>query len=156
MDRGLLLALMALQNDFISRDQFLLGFDTWLADRSRGVDAILVEKAFLTKSQRESLVSKLVTILEQSNNDWRMTIAGHTAVHGVYDAMFALARKDATAMNWVKLIGGELAIRSSADGTEKPDNGESGEGDPYGTVDFESLHGPCATLTNDKTDQSKE
>ena len=53
MDRGLLVALIALQNEFIARDQFLIAFDTWIADRSRGVDEILVEKVFLTIRQWE-------------------------------------------------------------------------------------------------------
>jgi len=40
----LLLGLLALQNDFISRNQLLSAFGAWIADKSRRIDELLVEQ----------------------------------------------------------------------------------------------------------------
>ncbi len=155
MDRGLLLSLIALQNEFVTNEQFLVAFETWLADRSCGLDEILVVKAFLTKGQRESLVSNLISILEQYNNNWRIGIAGNTATRDVYDAMVTLAAKDAIAIHWIELIGEELGIVTSKMTDRKPEVNDSGDDDPYGTFDSDDLSVPFATLSKDDDDESK-
>ena len=155
MDRGLLLALIALQNRFVTEDQFLISYETWLADRSCGLDEIFVVKGFLTNSQRESLVSDLISILEQSNNNWRMGLAGNTAAIGVYGAMVTLAEKDAIALQWIELIGEELGIATSKKAVGKPKADDSDEEDPYDTFDFDELSVPFATLTSDDDNKSK-
>jgi hypothetical protein len=40
-DRNLLFGLLALQNNFISRDQLVSAFGVWVADKSRPLDEIL-------------------------------------------------------------------------------------------------------------------
>ena len=66
MDRGLLLALMALQKEFITRQQFLTGFRAWLVNRFLKLEEILVQKAFLTKGQLERLSFDLLSMQERS------------------------------------------------------------------------------------------
>ncbi len=152
MDRGLLVALLALQNQFILPPQFLVGFQTWLANRSQALDEILVQHAFITKTQRESLTLTLITILEQSHNVWQKAVAENNAVEIVYRDMLAFAEKDATVLDWVRRIGASISSVSLPSDA----GGEIGnEKDPYGTVDLVSELGPYATLSAGEEDQSE-
>ncbi len=152
MDRGLLVALLALQNQFILPQQFLVVFQTWLANRSQALDEILVQYEFLTKAQRESLTLTLITTLEQSHNEWQKAVAEKNAVEMVYKDMLAFAEKDAAVLEWVRRIGAAISsVSLPIDG-----GGEIGTGkDPYATFDFDSELGPYATLSAEEEDQSE-
>jgi hypothetical protein len=152
MDRGLLVALLALQNQFILPPQFLVGFQTWLANRSLSLDEILVQHAYITKSQRESLSLTLIAILEKSHNNWQTAVAENNAISMVYRDMLTFAEKDITVLEWVK------QIRVSIPSVLLPvDAGRhmGSEKDPYGTIDFDTELGPYATLSGEEnqTDQ---
>ena len=58
--RALLFGLLALHNNFISRDALLAGFNTWLADKSRHLGSILLEAGALDGT-RHALLESLVT-----------------------------------------------------------------------------------------------
>ena len=147
MDRGLLVALLALQNQFILPPQFLVGFQTWLANRSLSLDEILVQHAYITKSQRESLTLTLIAILEKSHNNWQTAVAENKAIAMVYRDMLTFAEKDATVLDWVK------QIQVSFPNVSLPvDAGRqmSTDKDPYGTIDFDTEFGPYATLSGEE------
>lgn len=152
MDRGLLVALLALQNQFILPPQFLVGFQAWLANRTQALDELLVQQACITHAQRERLTQTLISILEKSHNQWQMAVSENKAIGVVYSDMLALAEKDKTVLEWVKQIGtsiSNLSLPFEATGRTR------GENDPYGTIDFDNELGPYATLTGDD-DQSKQ
>ena len=152
MDRGLLVALLALQNQFILPSQFLVGFRTWLINRSQALDEILVQHAFITKTQRESLTFSLITIQEHSHNEWQKAVSENNAVGMVYRDMLAFAEKDATVLEWIRQIGASISSASLPSDV----GGEIGnEKDPYGTVDLVSELGPYATLSAGEEDQSE-
>jgi hypothetical protein len=152
MDRGLLVALLALQNQFILPPQFLVGFQTWLANRSLSLDEILVQHAYITKSQRESLTLTLIAILEKSHNNWQTAVAEYKAIGMVYRDMLALAEKDATVLEWVKQI--QVAFPNVS---LPVDAGRqmSADKDPYGTIDFDTEFGPYATLSGEENQTEK-
>jgi serine/threonine protein kinase len=54
-ERNLLLAVLALQNNFISRDALLAGFDRWSANKSRSIAQVLVEQQHLSPQRCELL-----------------------------------------------------------------------------------------------------
>jgi serine/threonine protein kinase len=58
--RNLLFGLLALQNNFTDRDALLSAFSTWVADKSRSVGDILLERGELDGS-RHALLSALVS-----------------------------------------------------------------------------------------------
>ncbi|MDZ4852149.1 MAG: hypothetical protein SGI77_22910 [Pirellulaceae bacterium] len=105
MDRGLLLALMALQSDFFTRQQFLVAFEKWLVDRSQPLDQLLVSQALLTPSQLERLASKLLAIQSRSRGEWQAVISDNVVVGAVYNDMLMIAKKDAAVLGQVKAIG---------------------------------------------------
>lgn len=148
MDRGLLVALLALQNQFILPPQFLVGFQTWLANRSQSLDEILVQRAYITKSQRESLTLTMIAILEKSHNNWQTAVAENNAIGMVYRDMLAFAEKDATVLEWVKQIRVSIPSVSLPVDTSKHKGAEK---DPYGTIDFDTELGPYATLSGEES-----
>lgn len=150
MDRGLLVALLALQNQFVLPPQFLVGFQAWLANRTQALDELLVQLAYITQTQREHLTQTLISILEKSHNQWQMAVAENDAIGVVYSDMLTLAEKDKAVLEWVKQIGTSISNVSSPIKA----TGRTRENDPYGTIDFDNELGPYATLTGDE-DQSK-
>ena len=52
--RNLLFGLLAFQNNFIDRDALLAAFNSWVADRSRGLGQILLERGALSPSRHSS------------------------------------------------------------------------------------------------------
>ncbi|MFN0051548.1 MAG: WD40 repeat domain-containing serine/threonine protein kinase [Planctomycetales bacterium] len=62
-ERQLLFGIIALQSDFLTREQLVAGFDAWVHDKSRTLVAILVEQGALSAEDRdilERLVGKFV------------------------------------------------------------------------------------------------
>ena len=60
-DRGLLLGLLALQNNFVDRDALLEAFTAWVADKSRPLGQILLQRGALdadTHALLDALVRK--------------------------------------------------------------------------------------------------
>src|SRR5437868_647260 len=62
-DRNLLFGMIALQNDFISREQLVAAFDVWVHDKSRGLPDILEIQRSLSPDDRgfmDRLIEKFV------------------------------------------------------------------------------------------------
>jgi len=62
-DRNLLFGIIALQNDFISREQLVAAFDAWVHDKSRGLPDILETQKALSSEDRgflDRLVEKFL------------------------------------------------------------------------------------------------
>ncbi len=153
MDRGLLVALLALQNQFILPSQFLVGFQTWLLNRTHTFDQILVSHTFITETQRESLSSTLVAILEHSHNEWQKAVPANLTSGTVYQDMLALAKNDSVVLDWVKQIG----ISNATVPLPTEAIGKLGsEKDLYATIDFDNDLEPYATLTAGDEDQPKQ
>lgn len=59
VDRHLLFGLLALQNDFVTRQQLVAAFGLWVADRTRSIDQIMVDQRVLDDELR-TLIDRLV------------------------------------------------------------------------------------------------
>ena len=117
MDRGLLVALMALQKEFLTRQQFLTAFKAWLVNRFLKLDEILVQRGFLTKNQLERLSSSLKAIQEKSIDEWKMLVKDNETLKVVYNDMLALAERNPTVCEMVNVIG-EAMNSQSPDGAD--------------------------------------
>lgn len=73
-DRQLLLALLALQNTLISEQQLLAAFRTWLLDKSRTLERVLIEDGALTASAADALQS-LAALHVQQHGDTQSSLA---------------------------------------------------------------------------------
>src|SRR5262245_27398918 len=54
-DRDLLLGVLAVQGDFLSRDQVRAGLESWLHDRSKPLGQVLRDQGQLTPERRQEL-----------------------------------------------------------------------------------------------------
>lgn len=164
MDRGLLIALMTLQSDFITRGQFIDGFQEWLVNRTQKLDDILIQQGAITKSQRERLSSKLLAIQSRYRGEWQMAVAENTAIASVYDDMLMRANGNDGILQMVKLIGeavrnhstnksahGKVAMRLDLRNSIDPD----GTIDPHGTILHDSSIDPYATLNGTEFEDLK-
>lgn len=157
MDRGLLVAFMALQSDFITRQQFLIAFATWLVDRSQGIDKILVDQEFVTPSQVSRVASKLLELQNRPQWNWQSVVVKNGALGTVYSDMLTLAKKDAAVMQLLNSIG------QSMSGFEIPDTssqaasrlGSEDADDPHATFVSDNPLDPYATLTSDELEDLK-
>lgn len=144
MDCGLLVALLALQKEFLTRQQFLAAFKAWLVNRFLKLDEILVQRAFLTKNQLERLSLTLKAIQEKGLGEWKMVVKDNEAVKTVYNDMLALAERNPTVCQMVKLIGEAMDSNPSPEGADPKivmqvdlhSTTEPSEGtfDPYATL----------------------
>ena len=156
MDRGLLLSLMALQKDFLTRSQFLMAFQAWLVNRLLNLDDILVQRDFLTKSQLERLSTNLQTKQGTSTEDWKEVVRDYVAIGTVYSDMVALSEKNPAVSQMVAMIGtviekvpesGETKLPTRIDTPSTPD--------PHSTIDIDNLFDPYATLSDFKKETSE-
>ncbi len=152
MDRGLLLSLMALQKEFITRQQFLVGFRAWLMNRFLKLEEILVQRAFLTKSQLERLSFELTSIYERSQNEWQLAIREKQAVKTVYDDMLTLAENNPPVRQFVMMIGEAMSSLPTAISENRRLDGQSAS-DPHSTIDCELPLDPYATMITRKFDE---
>lgn len=93
-DRNLLFALLAFQNNFITRADLLLAFDRWTADKSRSIGDLLVEQQRLTGSQRQLIDALAVEHLKQHGDDPQQSLAALTAVESGPQALAAVSDPD--------------------------------------------------------------
>lgn len=56
-DRNLMLGVLALQLNFIDRDQLIAGVTAWATNKSKGLDAILIEQNALAQEHHRALLS---------------------------------------------------------------------------------------------------
>ena len=155
MDRGLLLALMALQKEFITRQQFLAGFRAWLVNRFLKLEEILVQRAFLTKGQLERLSFDLLSIQERSQNEWQIAIRENQAVKTVYDDMLTIAANNAPVLLFVKMIGEAMISPPTPIEETKTRLDAQSTRDPHGTIDSQTPLDPYATLTSREFDDTE-
>ena len=156
MDRGLLLSLMALQKDFLTRSEFLLAFQAWLVNRLLNLDEIIVQRGFLTKSQLERLSTNLQSIQGKSTADWKEVVRDNDAIGTVYCDMVTLSEKNPAVSQMVAMIGTVLERHPESGQTKLPVRIDPhSTSDPHSTIDAESLFDPYATLSDLKKDASE-
>ncbi len=73
-DRNLLFGILALQMDFIDRDQLVSAMNAWVLDKSQPLEALLVQQGDLSKTRCELLASLVQEHLKQHDNDPEQSI----------------------------------------------------------------------------------
>src|SRR5436305_4495530 len=92
-DRNLLLGVLALQLDFLTRDALVAGMNAWAVDKAKPLGRILVEHGALSAARLELLDALVVEHLNKHDGDVSVSLAaaanGSTlseALNGVADA----------------------------------------------------------------------
>src|SRR5437868_3475257 len=79
-DRNLLFGILALQMDFISRDQWVAGRHAWVLEKSKPLGQVLAEQGVLTEDRRTLLEGLVQEHLKQHGNDPEKSLAALTPV----------------------------------------------------------------------------
>lgn len=97
-DQNLLFGLMALQLDFITRDDLIAALQAWMEDKQRPLGGILAEKGCLSETRRQLLEPLVAEHVRQHRNDARQSLAAISAVtSSVRDALKQLGDDELSA-----------------------------------------------------------
>ncbi len=96
-DRNLLLGILALQMDFVSRDQLIEGMQTWVLQKSQPLADILEEKNHLTASRKQLLVALVQEHLDLHDNNPQKSLGALSSLESVRQDLEQLADPDLAA-----------------------------------------------------------
>ncbi len=88
---NLLLGLLAFQNNFIDRDALLGAFTGWLADRSRGLGQILLDRGALSPTRRQLLEALVEEHIRFHGDDPEKSLAALSSIGSVRDDLSRVA-----------------------------------------------------------------
>src|SRR5208337_2938378 len=116
--RNLLFGVLALQNDFISRDDLLAAFAVWVADKARPLGQILVDRGALDDARRALLEALVGEHLKRHGDDPVASLAAVSSLGSVREDLEELADPDlqaslSTASSRAAGAGGEAAATAT-------------------------------------------
>ena len=82
-DRNLLFGIMALQNDFITRDALIAAMNAWALEKHRPIGEILVERGALDPGDRDALEAMIARRLAKHGDDPARSLAALSSAAGV-------------------------------------------------------------------------
>jgi serine/threonine protein kinase len=127
-DRNLLFGILALQMDFITRDQLIAAMHTWVLDKAKPLGQILQEQGALPGDERVVLDALVDKHLRRHSNEAEKSLGALTTPAALREDLRQLADPDLDASL------GHLAAAHGADE------------DPRGTVDHVGASGIPATM----------
>jgi serine/threonine protein kinase len=92
--RNLLFGILALQNNFISRNDLLAAFAAWVADKTRPLAQLLVEQGILDAARRTLLEALVVEHLKQHGGDTEASLAAVSSLGSVREDLERLGDAD--------------------------------------------------------------
>ncbi len=96
-DRNLLFGNLAVQMDFISRDQLVAAMHAWVLDKTKTLGAILVEQKALSPDRHALLQALVQEHLKQHQNDPQQSLAAVSSVASVKKSLEQIADPDVQA-----------------------------------------------------------
>ena len=95
--RDLLFGILALQNNFIGRDELLAAFAAWVADKSRPLAQHLADRGAVDTGRRALLEALVAEHLKQHGGDTEASLASVSSLGAVRDALERLGDADLQA-----------------------------------------------------------
>ena len=89
-DRNLLFGIVALQFDFVTRDQLVAAMNAWVLDKKKSLADLLVERDALTASRRAMLEPLVDEHVRQHQGDPQRSLAALSSVDAARQALQAL------------------------------------------------------------------
>jgi serine/threonine-protein kinase len=96
-DRSLLFGLLAFQNNFIDRDALLAAFNSWVADKARPLDRVLLDRGALTPARHALLAGLVEEHLRLHGDDPRRSLAALSSIGSAHRDLEAVADDDLRA-----------------------------------------------------------
>src|ERR1700722_15180173 len=92
--RNLLLGILALQNNFITRAQLLAAFNTWVEDKTKVLGVLLLEQKALRAEQHVLLEALVAEHLRQHDGDADKSLAALSSVGSARRDLASIADPD--------------------------------------------------------------
>src|SRR6516165_2417898 len=86
-DRNLLFGIVALQMDFINRDQLVAGMNAWVLEKHKPLGQILSEQGALSEGDTEAIESLVRRHLLRHDNDPERSLAVLSSIGRIRDAL---------------------------------------------------------------------
>src|SRR5688572_27496023 len=97
VDRNLLFGFLALQNNFIDREDLIAAVSAWLVDKSRSLSDILRERRALASDEFQLVEALAAKHLERHGNDPEKTLAALETAGNVCEQLKQLGDPDLDA-----------------------------------------------------------
>lgn len=91
-DRNLLFGILAVNLNFITRDQLIVAMNSWVLDKRKPLDAILLEQKSLSPERHTLLQALVVEHLKQHHDDPQQSLAALSSVASVKKEARNIAR----------------------------------------------------------------
>src|SRR5437773_8576035 len=86
-DRNLLFGILALQMDFISRDQLVAAMHAWVLDKQKPLGQVLLDQKALEASRHALLDALVQEHLKQHDNDPQKSLAAVSSIKSVREEL---------------------------------------------------------------------
>jgi len=96
-NRNMLLGILALQMDFITRDQLIAGMHAWVPDKTRKLDEILLEQGALPQDMRTLLTALVDKHLEVHEGDAEKSLASLSSIGSLREDLKPIADPEIAA-----------------------------------------------------------
>src|ERR1017187_1637287 len=96
-DRNLLVGILALQREFISRDALVAAMNAWVAEKSKGLTQILREQKALTENHHALLEECVAEHLAQHGHDSKKALAKVFLIDSVKQELAKISDPDVHA-----------------------------------------------------------
>ena len=93
-DRNLLVGILALQMDFISQSQLILGMQKWLLDKSEQLEDLLMHQGAITEEKRDFLRSIAQQHMKLYNQDAGQRLASLSSISSARRHLECLGDED--------------------------------------------------------------
>ena len=96
-DRNLLLGIIALQMDFISRDALIAGMNAWVLNKAAPLSQLLFDQGALTDSRRSLLDALVEEHIKLHDNDPQKSLALVSSIGSLREELSRIADPDVQA-----------------------------------------------------------
>ena len=114
-DRNLLFGILALQMDFISRDQLVAAMNAWVLDKAKPLGQVLLEQGALAEEQLSALETLVKVHVKQHGNDPEKSLAALGQLSSLEEALAGLKDHDLQASLGHLQSGGVSAPAGTVD-----------------------------------------
>ncbi|MDA1054419.1 MAG: serine/threonine protein kinase, partial [Planctomycetota bacterium] len=104
-DRNLLFGFLALQNDFISREDLIAAVSVWLTDKSQPLGEILLQRQALQQDEHELLAALTRKHLERHGDDAQKSLTALSSLGSLRDELQSLGAADVEVEASLSLVG---------------------------------------------------
>ena len=101
-DRNLLCGILALQLNFVSREQLIAAMNAWILEKQTSLDEMFVRRGVVDSDTRDLLVALVERHLEFHEGDAEKSLASLSSIGSAKDALLSLRDLEVNAtLHWV-------------------------------------------------------